>query len=144
MHKIPSYDVCKGMDEHPKLSYGIPYGQVKITKQGYDIWIDMSMYNLAKHCPKSKTKKGGCGIHIHQGTDCHNPGDHYWNKDIFGSNDPWSAVMYDSDKHGHADTAETGSIAMPFGNGFSFKHNVGHVIVMHSFNGEKIACGVLK
>ena len=108
------------------------------------ITIVMDVHNIAPNCIKTNDAENGCGIHIHNGTtNCDNEatvGPHYWNKEIFPSEDPWLPVKYESDAYGNSKSV----IQMNGGNGFSATVNDNHNIVIHNANGGRIACGVLR
>ena len=81
----------------------------------------------------------GCGVHIHNGTSCFNTttqGGHYYNKATYPV-DPWLYTMYHATDNmgnayftGCAETGETIFINRPF--------------VIHSNNGSRVSCGLLK
>lgn len=138
---IPSYDISSGIVDDPVLSYGIPYGEVYVHQADMEIWIEMYAYNLAVNCAPQGAYK--CGVHIHTDTDCSNPSSmHHWNPDVF-PDDPWKNNYYTSDEFGQSDYMNSGFIYMS-GNGYSFQDNVNHALVVHSYDGTKIACGVLE
>jgi len=86
-----------------------------------------------------------CGVHIHSGTTCTDAlavGPHFWNVNTFGSapaDDPWN-------KFGYYNSTGTGrSKAVLAGDsGLGYKDNLGRTVVLHSANGTRVACAVLK
>jgi hypothetical protein len=141
---IPSYvqTFSSGIKSTPVLSYGIPFGEVTLHQKNNDIWIKMNVYNLAVNCASTQGNNE-CGVHIHEGSDCFNPGGHLWNKEHFAL-DPWLNIYYKSDEFGRSITMSKDIIYMKDGNGFSLVDNLNRPIVIHSYNGTKIACGMLK
>jgi len=141
---IPSYEqtISSGIKSNPVLSYGIPFGEVTLHQENYDIWIKMNVYNLAANCASTQGSNE-CGVHIHDGIDCSNPGGHLWNRNKFAF-DPWLNIYYQSDEFGCSITGSKDIIYMKNGNGFSLVDNLNRPIVIHSYNGTKIACGMLK
>jgi len=79
------------------------------------------------------------GIHIHEGTSCASAdavGGHYWNKKMYGNNDPWSPSKYQSDYYGRSRNSE-----MPHSGYENIALNANHVVVVHLQDGTRAACG---
>lgn len=82
-----------------------------------------------------------CGIHIHEGTTCDDAdevGGHYYSVEV----DPWTTeggAIYNSDVNGEA----TGRFTLTSGYD-TYNVNVGHAVVIHSQNGTRLSCGILK
>jgi hypothetical protein len=81
-----------------------------------------------------------CGIHIHSGTTCATAADvggHFWDASV---PDPWITAIgsvYNSDDEGCAKSEFT------VDSGFDYDTNIGHAVVVHAQNGDRIGCGVL-
>lgn len=82
--------------------------------------------------------KNGCGIHIHEGMTCEDAseiGGHYYNKDTM-SDDPWLPVKYVA-----TGSTSKGSARLEMGHEFfSAKERA---MVVHDFNGGRVACAIL-
>jgi len=86
-----------------------------------------------------------CGVHIHSGTTCTDAlavGPHFWNVNTFGSapaDDPWNKFgYYNSTSGGRSKAVLAGD------SGLGYKDNLGRTVVLHSANGTRVACAVLK
>eukprot|EP00972_Heterocapsa_arctica_P100943 14878929-Heterocapsa_arctica.AAC.1 len=110
---------------------------VKGSGSGADAYVvlDWMLWNLPKMCmlgPKKGTKNS-CGIHIHEGMCCEEPGAHYYNKEVLNS-DPWASVTYCGFPIGTAKVTT----------GFPMSSNVGRVLVVHDYLGNKVSCAVIQ
>eukprot|EP00729_Bicosta_minor_P003790 gene3790-5776_t len=103
-----------------------PDGTIKLY---YDIEAGLATHNHS------------AGLHIHEGTSCEiksEVGGHYW-RDSSGPNsisDPWTT------RYTASNGAAKGSFVQ-LNAGFNFEDNKGHVVVVHSEAGGRLACGVL-
>merc|ERR1719203_2020608 len=80
------------------------------------------------------TEANGCGIHIHQGTDCSNADDirgHHWDKDKFPEA-RWKYIEYVGD--------ETIGTTHAVKTGLPVKDIQSRTLVVHDFKGARIAC----
>ena len=96
--------------------------------------LKFNMKNADVDCPPDT-----CGIHIHTGTTCAEPGHHYWDA-TDDAPDPWSAAKgtaYKSDSNGKSKGA------FDINSGYDYSENVGHAVVVHDKNGVPFGCGVL-
>lgn len=96
------------------------------------VWYDLS--GLEAKCKSSGAN--GCGIHIHEGmtcTDADSIGGHYYNTDSISS-DPWSLIVYSSDKQGNA-WGKTERVVIGAGEDIA-----GRALVVHDSTGARIAC----
>jgi len=84
-----------------------------------------------------------CGIQIYEGTTCNDAskiGDPYYNKGFIGI-DPWipeNGVYYDTGWRNY-----TSISAFQLNIGYNEKETLGHAIVVHAQDGERIGCGLL-
>jgi len=74
--------------------------------------------------------------HIHSGTNCSNPGPHYYN----GTTDPWANNTYSTDYLGQVGGRTDKTIMM---SNYSLGQVNGRAIVVHSSDGTKIGCGLI-
>lgn len=78
-------------------------------------------------------------MHIHGGRSCDNDqnvGDHLWNPAF--TLDPWNDIQYPSTNE---DGFTKGVVSVDCG--FAVEKVVGHVLVVHSSNGTRLACGYI-
>jgi len=117
----------------------VPRGRVTVRFEddGSEMLMRYELEGLEASCNK-------CGIHIHQGQSCDDPDlvlGHYFNQSVF-ENDPWnqedSNSAYDSDQEGFT------SSAFVFANGIEPSQTMGRALVVHSQDGTRIGCGILK
>lgn len=122
----PTYEANDGID---------PAGSVVVDFHGdgtFDMTWDLN--GLDPAC------SAGCGIHIHEGQTCSDHdiiADHYWTP--LDEEDPWNYVFY----YAESDGSSHGGIE-DFENGYSFKENRRHAVVIHTIGGSRIGCGVLR
>lgn len=83
-----------------------------------------------------------CGIHIHAGTSCDSHAlvkGHGWNS--LAVRDLWvtsQGAVYNSDANGQAVGYFTTT------NGFGYEANLNHAVVIHTADGARVGCGLLK
>jgi Cu/Zn superoxide dismutase len=108
-------------------------GSVMVTFIGGKTHFSYNLEGLEPKCVD-------CGVHIHEGTTCDDAdavGGHYFRVD-----DPWTTeggAVYNSDGNGEAE----GSYSVMSGYDTS-TDNVGHAVVIHSQDGARVSCGILK
>ncbi len=128
------------IDTFPRTNSSLnPNGDLSVMFSD-DIKMKMNVSGLESLCAPTNTN--GCGIHIHEGVSCNSNDQvmgHYWNISALGELDPWVNVTYTTNKGG----VSGASVVLMGGNGYSMEENVGHAIVIHGQDGEKIACGIL-
>lgn len=84
--------------------------------------------------------KNGCGIHIHEGKTCETAsevGGHYYDE-ASGMSDPWLPVKYAVT--GSQNSEGSASVEM----GVGWLTAAGRAMVVHDFDGGRIACALLK
>jgi hypothetical protein len=76
------------------------------------------------------------GIHVHQGTTCDgDAGGHYYDKENV-STDPWASIAYSG-----IDAVE--GTTDPVDTGLPSSDLVGRALIIHGYNGGRIACALL-
>jgi len=92
----------------------------------------------------SSQYKNSCGIHIHTGTDCvSNAEGHFFNETTFVQ-DPWANIDYHSIawwKHPSGISAQ--SSGKDVTTGFETTTMMGHALIVHDFEGVRVACGII-
>lgn len=108
-------------------------GSVQLDFRGEAVKI---LYNLsgtepmcAKGVPGSALNS--CGIHIHMGLTCAEAGGHYFDVSKYAV-DPWQAATY-----------KAGPSSLIVGYGYSFEQTKGRTVVIHNYNGTKVACATI-
>lgn len=107
-----------------------------MTTEGVTQSFAYSLEDVDPACANGAGPAGNsCGIHIHAGTTCaDNALGHYYSGII--TSDPWTAVAYTSISGSTAGvlTVSTGGTAADV---------VGRAMIIHDFNGGRIACATL-
>lgn len=88
-------------------------------------------------CNETCTATNCCGVHIHVGKTCSTAADiggHYWTT---GGTDPWLTVMYNST---NMPSLETDLAVVT---GASGEDVSGRAMVIHDFEGGRVACGLI-
>jgi hypothetical protein len=83
-------------------------------------------------------------LHIHTGTSCadHNTvGEHWFNQTL--DLDPWTALEFTTRTDIHGEALIAGIVMDQAGLGYPPAEFMGHVVVVHDYNGTKVGCGVL-
>lgn len=113
-----------------------PNGRVTVTFDEDDVFtFSYQLKGLLANCDS-------CGIHIHAGTSCETHElvkGHGWNTVVV--EDLWTAAggaTYDSNLNGYA----KGFFNLY--NGYGYEENEGHAVVIHTQDGARVGCGVLK
>lgn len=79
-----------------------------------------------------------CGIHVHEGTSCDDALGHYYSSDLAA--DPWATVRYVvSDASSGIATGQNVRVTT----GKTLFDMEGRVFLVHDFDGNRIACGLL-
>jgi len=118
---------------YPNYSGYSVYGHVALK------FHDDKSFNLTYNFHNTEKNCKNCGIHINTGTGCDRK---YLGHELIQGDvrDLWTlegGAVYSSDSNGDA----IGWFIMY--NGYDFKNNYHHTIVIHSRDGTRIACGVL-
>lgn len=72
-----------------------------------------------------------CGIHVHEGAECHNAGGHFWDKTMV-EQDPWAKVRY------HPGVPVL--LTAPVSTGLTREQLRGRTLVVHDATGARTAC----
>jgi len=109
-------------------------GSVQVDFRGAGVKI---LYNLTGTDPMCTGVPGdapnSCGIHIHSGL-CDNAGGHYFDATMYKM-DPWTVAVYKSQ-------LTPSSLIVSYG--FDFDHTKHRSVVIHSYNGTRVACTTVK
>eukprot|EP00929_Paragymnodinium_shiwhaense_P086299 TRINITY_DN4680_c0_g2_i1.p1 TRINITY_DN4680_c0_g2~~TRINITY_DN4680_c0_g2_i1.p1 ORF type:complete len:911 (-),score=103.93 TRINITY_DN4680_c0_g2_i1:321-3053(-) len=107
-----------------------------VAYDGYHV-VQYKLDGIDPQCSDSGTvPKYGCGIRIHEGSSCDEPGATYWDRDEVGK-DPYKRVRYYSDKDG----STYGQVTM-YG-GYDLSDVVHKVVLVYDYDGKAIACKAL-
>ena len=113
-------------------------GTVTVTSDGTSQTLAYSLSNVDPLCGAGADSDtaNSCGVHIHLGTTCTDDAGGHWYDDESISEDPWASVSYigvtsASDTTDPVDTGETAADL------------VGRALIIHGFDGGRIACALL-
>lgn len=111
------------------------------------VTLAYSLANVPCECSTPGPAKNSCGLHIHEGVTCSDAtavGGHYFDASKF-SVDPWAVAVYSANpclsSSETSGTTAQGSLTVQFGFGYEATKN--RVMVVHDYNGVKIACAPL-
>jgi len=102
--------------------------------------LSWSLKGLDPNCSSGANSEysNSCGIHIHAGTDCTSDAlGHYWNQTTYSADDPWSMISYTSKK------GKSREKQVPVVTGLENTFVNGHAMIVHSYIGGRIACGII-
>lgn len=86
-----------------------------------------------------------CGVHIHEGMSCtENALGHYWNRTTYQA-DPWSPIHYTSRSFAgqSVPVAFTWWKSWPVTTGLEMTDVNGHTMIVHDYEGARVACGII-
>jgi hypothetical protein len=118
-------------------SHPVPSGTFTVFSAGAT--SQSFVYNLligSSECSGGATgSHNSCQWHVHEGTSCTDGmgGPHLYS----GSTNPWNANTYAIDE----DTRASGTVQID--TGLALADLLGHTVMVHDVNGQRIACGVL-
>ncbi len=117
-------------------------GMVAVTTDGTTQTLEWSLTGHESYCSLhvKGSEDNSCGIHIHSGTTCaSDAGGHYYDEGTI-TDDPWATVAYGEYEPGtvgsHSGTASVDT-------GLSSSALEGRALILHNFDGERIACALL-
>lgn len=102
--------------------------------------LSWSLSNVDARCAEACTATNCCGVHIHEGKTCSvaaDIGGHYYDSTAY-TTDPWLTVMY------NATSSPSNTQSLPVSTGLPATYILGRVMVIHDFEGGRIACGIIK
>jgi hypothetical protein len=112
-------------------------GTVTVTCSGTTHTLDYALSDVDFSCATGAgDAEKSCGIHIHQGTTCDgDAGGHYYDDEIVFT-DPWASIAYSGigAVEGTTDPVDTGLPSSDL---------VGRALIIHGYNGGRIACALL-
>eukprot|EP00397_Hematodinium_sp_SG-2012_P051844 GEMP01060991.1.p1 GENE.GEMP01060991.1~~GEMP01060991.1.p1 ORF type:complete len:408 (+),score=76.84 GEMP01060991.1:81-1304(+) len=114
-------------------------GSVKLVFDGTKVKVEYDLTNLEE--AQCTDAKNACGIHIHKGTTCDDPQDHFWTNMTTVTKDPWTVIAYMREAASNSTTSKAASPS--FEVGYNGTEAVGHVFVVHDKDGNKAACTVI-
>eukprot|EP00929_Paragymnodinium_shiwhaense_P013627 TRINITY_DN12146_c0_g1_i1.p1 TRINITY_DN12146_c0_g1~~TRINITY_DN12146_c0_g1_i1.p1 ORF type:complete len:672 (+),score=120.37 TRINITY_DN12146_c0_g1_i1:110-2125(+) len=99
-----------------------------------------SLTGIDPRCVGPSPFKNGCGIHVHEGTDCAAALGHFWDPQIVAF-DPWAKVSYTALPMVDS-PADAKDVIVTTGVALSAMEK--RTFVVHDFEGKRIACSTLK
>lgn len=147
---VPSVLWVPDWSVYPGGSYDPVTGNVRVTTKASTPGGEMRALSLAwelsgvdPRCGKGEfpcLTPNCCGIHVHTGTSCATAagvGGHYYRG---AGGDPWEWQGY----YGQAFTEVTNSEIQTIETGLSASELIGHVVIIHDHDQNRVACGVLQ
>merc|ERR1712232_314177 len=99
-----------------------------------------SLSGLDPACDSSEPyPPNGCGIHVHEGTDCASAGNHFPSKTM-NTTDPWKDIRYKT----AAGSGDASGSDVKVNTGKTMSDLMGRAFVIHDSTGKRAACTVLK
>ena len=129
-----------------------PGGWVKVAFHSTSLTVEAGLTGVESEVT--------AGLHIHEGETCCpfddvaatdvgaskvSVGDHFYNRQTL-LQDPWTnekGATYTSLPDGTTDPKQLSSGAFHLNQGFTYKENIRHVVVVHDSGGIRVGCGVL-
>lgn len=108
-------------------------GSVRVDFRGNGAKISFDLNGTDAGCPG--TAPNSCGIHIHSGFSCADAQGHYFDVTKFPT-DPWARAVYFSNS-----SMSQGAVVVSYG--YGFVESSGRVVVLHGFDGSRVACAVI-
>lgn len=107
-------------------------GSVKLDFRGNAVKILYNLQGTESTCASGVPgdAPNSCGIHIHSGFTCAEAGMHYFNSSLLMM-DPWEVATYKS---------QASESSLIVGYGYSLEQTKGRTVVVHSYNGTRVAC----
>lgn len=102
--------------------------------------LSWSLSNVDSRCAEACPATNCCGVHIHVGKTCSvaaDIGGHYYDSTTY-TTDPWLTVMY------NATDSPSNTLSLPVTTGLTASDILGRAMVIHDFEGGRIACGIIK
>jgi hypothetical protein len=118
-------------------------GSIGVGSNDSTQWLTWSLSGVDPLCTAVGEKNNSCGVHIHKGTTCADAttvGGHYWNAN-YTPQDPWMVVTYKAAAAVAAAAVQKCPLSVK--TGLTFEDIVGRVMVVHDYNGSRVACAVL-
>eukprot|EP00929_Paragymnodinium_shiwhaense_P057591 TRINITY_DN2882_c0_g1_i8.p1 TRINITY_DN2882_c0_g1~~TRINITY_DN2882_c0_g1_i8.p1 ORF type:complete len:699 (-),score=91.61 TRINITY_DN2882_c0_g1_i8:158-2254(-) len=132
--------VAKELDLYPGSSTALDVqGRIKVTTQTYKQAIIYKLTGVDALCSGvGHEAHYGCGIVIHEGDTCNNVGDIFWDK-AYEKKNPWKDVRYVAGGWKRKAMGEKGVHT-----GWDLADLLGRTVVVYDYNGNPIACSILK
>eukprot|EP00929_Paragymnodinium_shiwhaense_P111491 TRINITY_DN795_c0_g1_i1.p1 TRINITY_DN795_c0_g1~~TRINITY_DN795_c0_g1_i1.p1 ORF type:complete len:490 (+),score=54.86 TRINITY_DN795_c0_g1_i1:1702-3171(+) len=113
-------------------------GRIKLTTRAYKQEIAYGLSGVDALCSGIGAEPYyGCGIVVHEGSSCSEPGKVFWDKASKKKN-PWSDVRYVAGRRQKARGRKG------VHTGWNLADMVGRVVVIYDFNGNAVACSQMK
>ena len=112
-------------------------GVMAVISSGDTQTLSWKLSGLDTRCNETCTAANCCGVHIHVGKTCSDAssiGGHYWTTN---GTDPWLTVMYNTTSMPALET----NLAVV--TGASGEDVSGRAMVIHDYDGARIACGLI-
>eukprot|EP00429_Kryptoperidinium_foliaceum_P079894 CAMPEP_0176232880 /NCGR_PEP_ID=MMETSP0121_2-20121125/25535_1 /TAXON_ID=160619 /ORGANISM="Kryptoperidinium foliaceum, Strain CCMP 1326" /LENGTH=382 /DNA_ID=CAMNT_0017572253 /DNA_START=64 /DNA_END=1212 /DNA_ORIENTATION=+ len=112
-------------------------GHCPATKSQY---LSYQLSGADPECEKGPgSEKNSCGVHVHEGTSCESgAGPHYY--DSSKATDPWCCISYTT----YSSAGSALDVGVLASTGVDLKDVEGRTLIVHDFQGARIACAVLK
>jgi len=133
--------IADAFEPYPGYSGNLSGVSGTVNISGSSFGIQVVTYHLSGvdvECGRGNTTQPNtCGIHVHRGSTCGDAQGHFWDNTSISS-DPWSLgptyLTLFTEASGKSQVAT----------GLDLKDLGGKVIVVHDFNGGRVACSVLR